>query len=230
MAGVLERSYIEICGFERETVSRFRQITLNLAGVGVSSGGVKYADSAGGFSYEDSGKLLSVTSNRFIHWSTSGDTVQLVEQSLDTNLLNNAVRLHIPQCLLLPGGVSIQETLNNVIILIVTSQSVHRLVLPHPTRMYHTQRFVRDLVTELQMQSIFTDIGKLNLNGPAHSYVLPFTQGPQSSAPSTSAAWISHQGEALFALASPSGGITVVTLPDYDQDGTYLHLYLSYPK
>ncbi|XP_056307658.1 nuclear pore complex protein Nup160-like [Danio aesculapii] len=222
MAGVLERSYIEICGFERETVSRFRQITLNLAGVGVSSGGVKYADSAGGFSYEDSGKLLSVTSNRFIHWSTSGDTVQLVEQSLDTNLLNNAVRLHIPQCLLLPGGVSIQETLNNVIILIVTSQSVHRLVLPHPTRMYHS-----DLVTELQMQSIFTDIGKLNLNGPAHSYVLPFTQGPQSSAPSTSAAWISHQGEALFALASPSGGITVVTLPAYDQDGSVSILELK---
>uniref|UniRef100_A0A8C2ERT1 Nucleoporin 160 n=1 Tax=Cyprinus carpio TaxID=7962 RepID=A0A8C2ERT1_CYPCA len=66
MAGVLERSYIEICGFERESVLRFRQITLNL-GVAVHSGGVKYADSAGGFSYEDSGKLLSVTSNRFIH-------------------------------------------------------------------------------------------------------------------------------------------------------------------
>ncbi|CAM4735242.1 unnamed protein product [Leuciscus chuanchicus] len=70
--------------------------------------------------------------------STSGDTVQFVEQSLDTNLLNNAVRLRIPHCLLLPGGVYIQETLNNVLILIVTSQSVHRLVLPHPTRMYHS--------------------------------------------------------------------------------------------
>uniref|UniRef100_A0A8C2EYK3 Nucleoporin 160 n=1 Tax=Cyprinus carpio TaxID=7962 RepID=A0A8C2EYK3_CYPCA len=32
-----------------------------VAGVAVHSGGVKYADSAGGFSYEDSGKLLSVT-------------------------------------------------------------------------------------------------------------------------------------------------------------------------
>lgn len=70
--------------------------------------------------------------------STSGDMVQFVEQSLDTNLLNNAVRLHIPNCLLLPGGVSIQETLNNVIILIVTSQSVHRLVLPHPSHMYRS--------------------------------------------------------------------------------------------
>ncbi|XP_042609351.1 nuclear pore complex protein Nup160-like [Cyprinus carpio] len=221
MAGVLERSYIEICGFERESVLRFRQITLNL-GVGLHSGGVKYADSAGGFSYEDSGKLLSVTSNRFIHWSTSGDMVQFVEQSLDTNLLNNAVRLHIPNCLLLPGGVSIQETLNNVIILIVTSQSVHRLVLPHPTHMYRS-----DLVTELQMQSIFTDIGKLNLNEPAHSYVLPFVQGTPATAPSTSAAWISHQGEAVFTLASPSGGITVVTLPAHDQDGTVSILELK---
>uniref|UniRef100_A0A671MYY4 Nucleoporin 160 n=1 Tax=Sinocyclocheilus anshuiensis TaxID=1608454 RepID=A0A671MYY4_9TELE len=221
MAGVLERSYIEICGFERESVLRFRQITLNL-GVGLHSGGVKYADSAGGFSYEDSGKLLSVTSNRFVHWSTSGDTVQFVEQSLDTNLLNNAVRLRIPNCLLLPGGVCIQETLNNIIILIVTSQSVHRLVLPHPTRMYRS-----DLVTELQMQSIFTDIGKLNLNEPAHSYVLPFAQGTQTTAPSTSAGWISHQGEALFALASPSGAITVVTLPAHDQDGTVSILELK---
>ena len=70
--------------------------------------------------------------------STSGDTVQLVEQSLDTNLLNNAVKLKITHCHLLPGGVHIQETLNNVIILIVTNQTVHRLVLPHPTRMYRS--------------------------------------------------------------------------------------------
>uniref|UniRef100_A0A8C1TAJ8 Nucleoporin 160 n=1 Tax=Cyprinus carpio TaxID=7962 RepID=A0A8C1TAJ8_CYPCA len=194
-------------------------VSLCLAGVAVHSGGVKYADSAGGFSYEDSGKLLSVTSNRFIHWSTSGDTVQFVEQSLDTNLLNNAVRLRIPNCLLLPGGVCIQETFNNVIILIVTSQSVHRLVLPHPSHMYRS--------VSVWTFSIFTDIGKLNLNEPAHSYVLPFAQGTQTSAPSTSAAWISHQGEALFALASPSGAITVVTLPAHDQDGTVSILELK---
>lgn len=70
--------------------------------------------------------------------STSGDTVQLVEQSLDTNLLNNAVKLKITHCPLLPGGVHVQETLNNVTILIVTNQTVHRLVLPHPTRMYRS--------------------------------------------------------------------------------------------
>lgn len=64
--------------------------------------------------------------------------MQLVEQSLDTNLLNNAVRLKLVHCSVLPGGVQIQETLNNVVILIVTNQSVHRLVLPHPSRMYRS--------------------------------------------------------------------------------------------
>lgn len=62
----------------------------------------------------------------------------LVEQSLDTNLLNNAVRLRFTHCAVLPGGVTIQETLSNVVILISTNHSVHRLLLPHPTRMYRS--------------------------------------------------------------------------------------------
>lgn len=82
--------------------------------------------------------LFYIRFKTFICRSTSGDTVQFVEQSLDTNLLNNAVRLRIPHCPLLPGGVHIQETLNNILILITTSQTVHRLVLPHPTHMYHS--------------------------------------------------------------------------------------------
>ncbi|KAK1804685.1 hypothetical protein P4O66_020668 [Electrophorus voltai] len=216
MAAILERSFIEICGFERETVPRFRDVTIN-PGASAPPGGVKYPDSAGGFSYEDSGKLLSVTSNRFIHWSTSGDTIQLVEQSLDVNLLNNAIRLKILQCPLLPRGVHIHETLNNVIILIVTSQSVHRLVLPHPTNMYHSE-----LVTELQVQSVFTDVRRASVQDAAHSYMLPPGQSPI-----TSAAWLSPHGHAHFALAPPSGGITVVTLPPHDQQGSVSVLELK---
>lgn len=64
--------------------------------------------------------------------------MQLVEQSLDTNLLNHGVKLKFTHCTVLPGGVHIQETLNNVIVLICTNQSVHRLVLAHPTRMYRS--------------------------------------------------------------------------------------------
>uniref|UniRef100_A0A674CRB0 Nucleoporin 160 n=1 Tax=Salmo trutta TaxID=8032 RepID=A0A674CRB0_SALTR len=220
MAAVLERSFIEISGFERETLPTFREITLNL-GLNALPGSVIYPDSAGGFHYEGSGKLLSITSNRFIHWSTSGDTVQLVEQSLDTNLLNNAVKLKITHCPLLPGGVHVQETLNNVTILIVTNQTVHRLVLPHPTRMYRSE-----LVTELQMQSIFTDVGKMSLQDPAHSAVIPSPVG-QTVGPTASAAWLSHQGEAHYALASPAGGILVVTLPPHDTKASVTILELK---
>uniref|UniRef100_A0A3Q3EQK3 Nucleoporin 160 n=1 Tax=Labrus bergylta TaxID=56723 RepID=A0A3Q3EQK3_9LABR len=192
MAAVLERSFIEICGFERETLPRFREVTVNLE-VAALPGGQKFPDSAGAFHYEESGKLLSVTSNRFIHWSTSGDTVQLVEQSLDTNLLNNAVRLKFIHCTVLPGGVAIQETLNNVIILVCTNQTVHRLVLP----IHH------ELVTELHMQSVFTDVGKLSLQDSAHSAIIPSSAGLTGS-PFTSTAWLS---------------IMVVTLPSHNTPG-----------
>uniref|UniRef100_A0A3Q3W6F3 Uncharacterized protein n=1 Tax=Mola mola TaxID=94237 RepID=A0A3Q3W6F3_MOLML len=220
MAAAVERSFIEICGFERETLHRFREVTVNL-GLSALPGGAKFPDGAGAFHYEDSGKLLSVTSNRFIHWSTSGDTLQLVEQSLDTNLLNDAVKLKFTHCTVLPGGVNIQETLNNVIILICTNQSVHRLVLPHPTRMYRSE-----LVNELHMQSIFTDVGKLSLQDPSQSVILPSSVG-QTGSPITSTAWLSHSGEAHYALASPAGGIMVVTLPPHNTEGSVSVLELK---
>ncbi|CAI5668446.1 unnamed protein product [Oreochromis niloticus] len=220
MAAALERSYIEICGFEREAARRPRELTANL-GVSAAPGSLKFPDSAGAFHYEESGKLLSVISNRFIHWSTSGDSVVLVEQSLDTNLLNNAVRLRFTHCAVLPGGVTIQETLSNVVILISTNHSVHRLLLPHPTRMYRSE-----LVTELHMQSIFTDVGKLSLQDPAHSALIPSSVGTTAS-PGASFAWLSYHGDAHFALASPAGGITVVTLPSPDSQGNMSVLELK---
>lgn len=82
--------------------------------------------------------MLTYSLNSVLHRSTSGDTVQLVEQSLDTNLLNNAIKIKFSHCTVLPGGIHVQENLNNVIILICTNQSVHRLLLAHPTRMYRS--------------------------------------------------------------------------------------------
>lgn len=43
-------------------------VVLVCAGVSAYHGGGRLADSAGAFSYEESGKLVSLTSNRFIHW------------------------------------------------------------------------------------------------------------------------------------------------------------------
>uniref|UniRef100_A0A8C4YGS2 Nucleoporin 160 n=1 Tax=Gopherus evgoodei TaxID=1825980 RepID=A0A8C4YGS2_9SAUR len=179
----------------------------------VGPGAGRYADSAGGFCYQESAQLVSVTRNRFIHWTTSGDTLELVEESLDINLLNNAIRLKIQNCSLLPGGVHVCETQNLIIILILTNQTVHRLVLPHPARMYRSE-----LITEGQMQSVFTDIGKVNFRDPSNYHMIPSIPGLASNS-TASAAWLSSDGEALFALPSASGGIFVLKLPPHDGHG-----------
>lgn len=77
---------------------------------------------------------------------------------------------------------------------------------------------LQELVTELHMQSIFTDVGKLSLQDPSHSAVIPSSVG-QTGSPSTSTSWLSQSGEAHYALASPAGGIMVVTLPPHDTQG-----------
>ncbi|XP_036283000.1 nuclear pore complex protein Nup160 isoform X1 [Pipistrellus kuhlii] len=213
-AGALERSFMELSGSERERPRHFREFTVCSAGTAHAvAGAVKYSESAGGFYYVESGKLLSVTRNRFIHWKTSGDTLELVEESLDINLLNNAVRFKFQNCSLLPGGVHVSETQNHVIILILTNQTVHRLLLPHPSRMYRSE-----LVVESQMQSIFTDVGKVDFSDPCNYQLIPAVPGlPPNS--TTSAAWLSSDGEALFALPSAAGGIFILKLPPYDIPG-----------
>ncbi|XP_035521636.1 nuclear pore complex protein Nup160, partial [Morone saxatilis] len=81
-----------------------------------------------------------------------------------------------------------------------------------------TCRPLQELVTELHMQSIFTDVGKLSLQDPSHSAIIPSSVG-QTGSPSTSTAWLSQSGEAHYALASPAGGIMVVTLAPHDTQG-----------
>lgn len=78
--------------------------------------------------------------------------------------------------------------------------------------------FFQELVTELHMQSIFTDVGKLSLQDPSHSAVIPSSVGHTGS-PSTSTTWLGRQGEANYALASPAGGIMVLTLPPHNTQG-----------
>lgn len=68
------------------------------------------------------------------------------------------------------------------------------------------------------MQSIFTDVMKLSLQDPSHTAIIPSSAG-QTGSPITSAAWLSQSGEAHYALASPAGGIMVVTLSPHDTQG-----------
>uniref|UniRef100_A0A672U633 Nucleoporin 160 n=1 Tax=Strigops habroptila TaxID=2489341 RepID=A0A672U633_STRHB len=211
-AAVPERSWLELGAAPRGPARRLPELGFTPPGTAPLPAG-RYRDSAGGFCYRDSAQLPAATRNRFVRWTTSGDTVELVEESLDVNLLNNAVRLRIQGCPLLPGGVHLCEVQSYLVILLLTGQTVHRLLLPHPSRLYRSE-----LITESQMQSVFTDIGKTNFRDPVNYCVIPNVPGLAANSVA-SAAWLSSEGEALFALPSAAGGIFVLKLPPHDAPG-----------
>jgi len=95
---------------------------------------IKVPERAGGYSYKDSSKYF--TRNRFIYWRICHDVLELVEHSLDINLVNCRVRYKFTDTPIL-DGISIHETVNSVIILIVTVSSVHKLSFSHPDKTHN---------------------------------------------------------------------------------------------
>lgn len=77
---------------------------------------------------------------------------------------------------------------------------------------------LQELITESQIQSVFTDIGKINFRDPSNYCVIPSVPGLASNSVA-SAAWLSSEGDALFALPSALGGIFVLKLPPHDAPG-----------
>lgn len=104
--------------------------------------------------------------------------MELVEESLDINLLNNTVRLKFQNCIVLPGGVHVSEIQNHVIILILTNQTVHRLLLPHPSRMYRSVSWLRVISltsqTTLAIRNLMLEQCPLEIEGKLD--LLPLTK------------------------------------------------------
>lgn len=69
------------------------------------------------------------------------DILEVIEQSLDMNLLNNAIRYKFVDTPIL-NGISIHETSDSVMMLVPTVCSVHRLVFPHPDVLYNSVRLI----------------------------------------------------------------------------------------
>lgn len=80
--------------------------------------------------------------------------MELVEHSLDVNLAGNRIRYKFADTPIL-DGVSIHETYDNVVVLVPTVCSVHRLVFPHPDK-YHRQDYVAGVHRDLAAPSIFS--------------------------------------------------------------------------
>ncbi|XP_076180163.1 nuclear pore complex protein Nup160 [Ptiloglossa arizonensis] len=191
---------------------KWNEITLNTGGSQGTLEDIKVPERAGGYSYKDCSKYF--TRNRFIYWRISHDVLELVEHSLDINLANCRVRYKFTDTPIL-DGISIHETVNSVIVLIVTVSSVHTLSFPHPEKIYKNEHSL-STYKDLGVQSIFSYASAQNIKktkDEAHMFHIITSAGTTNSpVPHAAASWFIPPQEALFALAYNSGTILLLRL------------------
>ncbi|CAH1256707.1 NUP160 [Branchiostoma lanceolatum] len=188
---------------------RWKELTVNLGGGG--SQDIKLPERGGGFSYKDGGRVgAGAACNRLIYWRSYGDTLELVELSGNANLDGNAVRIRFPDSVVVPC-VGIHETHAHVVVLFATVCSVHRIVLPHPSRIARM-----DYGGDYGIPSVFADLSLAELRNEANFHLL--NQSP-SNYPHLGATWLTNEGEGLFAMATIGGSILLVKLPQYGIQG-----------
>ena len=190
----------------------WNEITLNTGGSQSTLQDIKVPERAGGYSYRDCSKYF--TRNRFIYWRISHDVLELVEHSLDINLINCRVRYKFTDTPIL-DGISIHETVNSVIILIVTVSTVHKLSFPHPERIHKNEHSL-STYKDLGVQSIFSEAtaqnAKKTKEDPHMFHVITSAGTTNSPVPHAAASWFIQPQEALFALAYNSGTILLLRL------------------
>lgn len=178
---------------------KWKEIVLNTGGSQSTLQDIKVPERAGGYSYKDSTKHY--TRNRFIYWRIFHDSLELVEHSLDVNLANCKVRYKFTDTPIL-DGISIHETVNSVVILVVTVSSVHKLTFPHPDKI-HRQEHILGSHPDLSVPSILNDAFHSSTNIGATNTPVPHA----------AASWLTlPQEEALFALAHSTGSILLIRL------------------
>ncbi|XP_078332937.1 nuclear pore complex protein Nup160-like isoform X1 [Crassostrea virginica] len=175
---------------------------------------IKVPDSSGGYAFTEGG-----VSNRFIYWRTTSNILELVEQSLDYNLFGSQIRFHFHDTQII-GGISIHESHGNVIVLVVTAISVHRLVFSHPSKLIKNN--IGYTQSSQPVPSIFSYASEnlwskylLNHGGNFSSQI----QGAASAQ--------NGEGQALFALSSNEGSVLLIKMPPLNIQGIVQQFELS---
>lgn len=188
---------------------KWKEITLCTGSSQSTLQDIKVPERAGGYCYKDTGKHF--TRNRFICWRITHDVLEFVENSLDVNLANNRVRYKFTDTPIL-DGISIHETVNSVIILVVTVSSIHKLSFAHPDKI-HKQEQLYEATVNLTIQSIFSEASMQSTTDPRTFHVIPTAGSTNSPVAHAAASWlIMPQEEALFAVAYNSGIILLLRL------------------
>ncbi|XP_026676915.1 nuclear pore complex protein Nup160 [Diaphorina citri] len=146
------------------------------------------------------GLNISNHSNRFIFWKTRGNILELVEHSLDVNVAGNQLRYKFEDSPVLGDSISMYETKQNIVLLVATISSVHKIKFPRPKVISTRHEYVN---------SIFADPGAAeSINNPASYHII----NTASTLPYTGASYLTPEREAIFALALQSGSVAIVKI------------------
>ncbi|CAG5116218.1 unnamed protein product, partial [Candidula unifasciata] len=200
--------------------SRWKAITICTGASASTLQDIKVPESCGGYAYRDAGVSGSSVRNRFIYWRTYQDILELVEESLDLSLSGNLVRYRFQDTPILPK-VTVHESHGNVVVLVATVASVHRLVFPHPNQLTRQQTFI---LSDQNASSIFYDA---SLPDDPKNQVLLTPGGSINSHLLGGASCVCHDGHALFVLATNTGGLLIVKMPPVGVAGVVIQQELS---
>jgi nuclear pore complex protein Nup160 len=140
-------------------VEEWKEIKLNTGSTHSTLQDIKVQKQAAGFCYRNDEFIR----NRFIYWRTSDDVLELSENSLDVNLRNKNLRIVFEESPIL--SVYINESEDNVTILVVTISNIHRLMFVHPRRSIGANG-------EQNENSIFTSINHESAKDPTSFYTI----------------------------------------------------------
>ena len=135
-----------------------------------------------------------------MYWRTHGDSLELIEISLNYDLVGNRVKYKFVDTPLLPG-ITVHESWGNVVVLVPTVGSVHKLSFPHPGKL--EGRGVGGGVL-----SVLADASINTARECQH-----ILQWPASvPLPSIASTFFTHDEESVFVLGNTVGNMTCVRL------------------
>jgi len=177
---------------------RCKEFTVVTGGAHSTLQDIKLPDAAGGYVYNDDSPCLA---NRTLYWRTHHDTLELCEVSLNYNLVGSRIKYRFQDTPLL-AGVSIHESWGNVVVLVPTVGSVHKLTFPHPTRLEN-----RDTggMREDGLLSVLAEASLSTARDCQHQLQL-------QQLPTIATSFLTQDEEAVFVLGNSLGQLTCVKL------------------
>ncbi|KAI1280596.1 Nuclear pore complex protein [Halotydeus destructor] len=204
-------AYIEVSPCDLVT-SKWKEYSVNTGATQSTLQDFKLPEFSGGYTYSDSNAFMSPTSNRFVYWRTAKDVIEFTELSLDSDLESNQLRLRFHNSPVI-DCVSVNETPNEVIILIATVASIHKLTFLHP-RKQAGEKSTKSGV--LVRPSIFHKFSSTSLKDQSSFFVLQNTASASGSGgpnfPINCTSWLTVEKDAVFVLAHNSSVLDVIVM------------------